>query len=72
MMRAETTGLRRILSLPTVSEAYDAPVGTRAVHRAFARQYIRPVPGANVLDLGCGPAGMHVIPSTTLIMTCLP
>jgi len=59
MMRAETTtGLRRILSLPTVYEAYDALVGTRAVRRAFARQYVRPVPGAKVLDLGCGPARM--------------
>ena len=59
MMRAETTtGLRWILSLPVVSEVYDALVGTRAVRRAFARQHIRPIPGANVLDLGCGPARM--------------
>lgn len=53
-----TTGLRRILSYPAVYEAYDAVVGTRAVRRAFARQYVRPFPRAKVLDLGCGPARM--------------
>jgi len=53
-----TTGVRRILSFPAAYETYDALVGTRAVRRAFAREYIRAAPGAHVLDLGCGPGTM--------------
>jgi len=53
-----TTGVRRILSLPAAYETFDALIGTRAVRRAFALEYIRPVPGARILDLGCGPGTM--------------
>ncbi len=57
-MGQTTTGLRRILSHPAVYEAYDAIVGTRAVRGAFVRNYVRPFPGAHILELGCGPGNV--------------
>jgi len=50
----KTSGLRRILSHPVAYDAYDALVGTRAVRRAFVREYVQAFPGAHLLDLGCG------------------
>jgi len=53
-----TTGVWRLLSLPAVYETFDALIGTRDVRRRFVQEYIRPVPGAHILDLGCGPGTM--------------
>jgi SAM-dependent methyltransferase len=51
-----TTGLRRLLSVPSLYNAYDTLVGNPAVRRAFVRDFVRAAPGANVLELGCGTA----------------
>ncbi len=51
-----TTGLRRLLSLPGLYNAYDTLVGNPAVRRAFVQDFVRAAPGANLLELGCGTA----------------
>lgn len=43
-----------MLELPAVFDTYQWLVGAPACHRAFIRDWVKPLPGERVLDLGCG------------------
>ncbi len=61
-----TSGLRRLLSLPSLYNAYDTLVGNPSVRRAFVRDFVRAAPGANLLELGCGTAKLlRYLPDVT-------
>jgi SAM-dependent methyltransferase len=49
------SGVRGILSSPTVYELWSRLVGGERGRSTVVRDYVRPHPGARVLDLGCGP-----------------
>lgn len=51
-----TTGIRSLLSSSVAYRLFQALMGARAVRHEFVRDYIRAAAGANVLDVGCGPA----------------
>lgn len=48
-------GARAILSNPRVYELWSRLVGGRRGRSTLVHEYVRPTPGARVLDLGCGP-----------------
>lgn len=48
-------GVRTILARPSVYELWSSLVGARNGRSTLVREYARPVEGARVLDLGCGP-----------------
>jgi SAM-dependent methyltransferase len=47
--------VRGILSSPRVYELWSRVVGGERGRRTVVRDYVRPRPGARLLDLGCGP-----------------
>ena len=49
-----TTGIRSILSLPIVYEAWSRALGGSWSRAVVVSDYVRPVSGNRVLDLGCG------------------
>jgi SAM-dependent methyltransferase len=49
------SGLRSVLASPRIYELWSRLVGGEAGRSTLIREYIRPSPGARVLDLGCGP-----------------
>jgi SAM-dependent methyltransferase len=52
------TGLRAILARPAVYALWARLVGGERARTALVHDYIRPHPGARILDLGCGPADL--------------
>ena len=48
-------GLRGVLAVPRVYEAWSRLVGGEHGRSTLVREHVRPAPGARVLDLGCGP-----------------
>ena len=48
-------GLRGVLAVPRVYEAWSRLVGGEHGRSTLVREHVRPTPGARVLDLGCGP-----------------
>lgn len=48
-------GLRGVLAVPRVYEAWSRLVGGEHGRGTLVREHVRPTPGARVLDLGCGP-----------------
>ncbi|MFN3715816.1 MAG: class I SAM-dependent methyltransferase [Thiobacillus sp.] len=52
------TGLRRVLSLPAVYSGFQYLMGARSGWQRLVDDYIKPFPGARVLDVGCGPADL--------------
>jgi SAM-dependent methyltransferase len=50
-----TTGVRAILSRPAAYELWSRLVGGDRGRRTLVRDYVRPWPGARLLDVGCGP-----------------
>lgn len=52
----EAAGIRRLLARAWVYELLQLAVGSNASHRKFVDECVRPVPGEQVLDIGCGPA----------------
>lgn len=48
-------GVRRLLSRPRIYELFQSAVGSQRGRSTLVREYVRPPPGARVLDLGCGP-----------------
>jgi SAM-dependent methyltransferase len=54
-VRPAVSGVRGILSSPTVYELWSRLVGGERGRRSVVRDHVRPRPGARVLDLGCGP-----------------
>jgi cyclopropane fatty-acyl-phospholipid synthase-like methyltransferase len=66
-MRQITTGVRSILSQPTIYELWSQMVGGDQARTIFVNRHVRPDPSDSVLDLGCGtgelanhfPANVH-------------
>jgi SAM-dependent methyltransferase len=50
-----TTGVRSVLSRPQVYELWSRMVGGERGRSTLVREYVRPISGARILDLGCGP-----------------
>ena len=53
-----TSGVRSILSRPVVYTVLQNIMGARAARVEFVRDFVRPRPGAAVLDVGCGPGDL--------------
>jgi SAM-dependent methyltransferase len=51
-----TSGLRSVLSIPWVYDSFQELMGASRGRRELVRDFIRPVAGARILDLGCGTA----------------
>jgi ubiquinone/menaquinone biosynthesis C-methylase UbiE len=59
-----TTGIRSILSRPTVYDAFQRLMGAQRRRRELATDYIRAQTGDSVLDIGCGTAEiLNFLPS---------
>ena len=64
-MAQTTTGLHSILSSATAYRLFQGLLGGHATRAAFVRDQIRPFAGANILDIGCGPADvLDYLPAT--------
>lgn len=50
------TGIRRILSSPTIYDAFQNLMGAKRFRRNFVNEFIRAKSGDRVLDIGCGTA----------------
>lgn len=55
-MSQVTRGARAILSSPKVYDAFQHIMGAARLRAEFVRDFIRPVPGMRILDIGCGTA----------------
>ena len=53
-MDQRTSGLRAVLSSPLVYDLLQNLLGADGLRREYVRQFIRPAPGARILDIGCG------------------
>jgi SAM-dependent methyltransferase len=51
-----TTGLRGVLSHPTVYSTFQYLMGAKQGWSLFVNSYVRPKNGDAILDIGCGPA----------------
>lgn len=51
-----TAGIRSILGRPVVYDLFQAMMGADRARRELVMQYIRPVVGMRLLDIGCGTA----------------
>lgn len=51
-----TTGVRAILSHPTIYSAFQSLMGAKKFRTNFVSQRVHPFPGMTILDIGCGPA----------------
>lgn len=52
------TGLRRMLSSPAVYTGFQYLMGSHSGWQRLIGDYIKPFPGARILDVGCGPADL--------------
>lgn len=55
-MAQVTSGARAILSYPFVYSAFQSLMGAHKFRKNFVANYVKPLPGMKILDLGCGPA----------------
>jgi SAM-dependent methyltransferase len=55
-MAQVTSGVRAVLSHPSVYEAFQRIMGATRGRERIVHDLIRPFPGMRILDLGCGPA----------------
>ena len=53
-----TTGFRAILSHPYIYSVFQYLMGAHQGRTRFVSDFVRPVPGSAVLDVGCGTAGI--------------
>lgn len=53
-----TRGIRGLLSLPSVYTAFQNLMGARKGWTQFVDEFIKPVSGSKILDVGCGPADL--------------
>lgn len=51
-----TNGMRAIFSNPFIYDTFQNVMGATRIRREWVRDFIRPVPGMRVLDIGCGTA----------------
>lgn len=57
-MSHRTTGLYRLLERPRIYERLQHLLGAKRARRRFVDEFLRPFPGARVLDIGCGPGSL--------------
>lgn len=57
-MAQTTTGIRALLSLPTVYEGAQRAIGSAAYRREVTESLVRARPGDRILDIGCGPGDL--------------
>jgi len=57
-MSQRTTGLYSWTQIPRLYDLFQSVLGAHRAREILVRDYIRPSPGARILDLGCGPAVM--------------
>lgn len=50
-----STGLRAVLAHPSVYELWSRVVGGQRARTKIVAEHVRPAPGDEILDLGCGP-----------------
>lgn len=53
-----STGIYRILERASVYERLQGLLGAQAARKRFVEEFLRPFPGARVLDIGCGTASL--------------
>ena len=53
-MSHRSTGIYRIFESAAVYERFQRLLGSEAARRRFVRDFLRPSPGARILDVGCG------------------
>lgn len=53
-MSHRSTGIYRIFQSATVYELFQRLLGSDAARRRFVEDFLRPSPGAMILDIGCG------------------
>lgn len=53
-MSHRSTGLYRIFESAAIYEGFQRLLGSDASRRRFVREFLRPFPGARILDIGCG------------------
>lgn len=51
-----TKGIRAILSQPTVYSAFQNIMGAHQFRIGFVEEFVRPISGCSILDIGCGPS----------------
>ena len=51
-----TTGARNLLSIPCFYDLFQDLVGASGIRSRWIRDFLRPFPGARILDIGCGTA----------------
>ena len=54
IMDQDNSGLRSLLSSPMFFNLLQNIVGAGRFRRVYVREFIRPAPGARILDIGCG------------------
>lgn len=55
-MAQVTSGIRAILSNPTIYRAFQNMMGANRFRSQFVQEFVRPISGGSILDIGCGPA----------------
>ena len=68
-MSHRSRGLYRFLEIPAVYEHFQRLLGADAARTRFVEEFLRPAPGARLLDIGCGtgslltylPADVHYV-----------
>ncbi len=55
-MSQVTSGLRNSLSIPGIYDFFQNAVGAGAIRERWIRDFLKPFPGARILDIGCGTA----------------
>ena len=50
--------LRSLLSFPQIFNFYLLLIGFNTLRRKFVNEFIKPFPGATILDIGCGTASI--------------
>ena len=58
-MTEVTTGVRALLTHPVLYAAFSAIVGGKKARAVLVRDHVRPMSGARILDLGCGPGDLR-------------
>lgn len=51
-----TSGIRSIFSSPVIYSIFQNIMGAHSIRRRFVEEFVRPISGCAVLDIGCGPA----------------